>query len=1239
MTKWLLNLIKAVRNRLDLIIKNAEVTSELHSADAAPYHSLSPVKDADVSHYIKVLTWALQNRSEKSIYNIALTGPYGSGKSSILKTFQEQNKNKEFVFLEISLATFKEEAVPEAMQNDTANDTSDGQGEIPKVIANGNVSGKNNDDILRLIELSILQQIFYHEEDDKIPDSRFKKIRSFKKKTMRLITAYVLTSIMFGINLFFPKRIEKLLRIEFPDLIVLFLHWVSLIVFLVAMAIVIYRSIRLSYSLKISKFKFQEAEIEIDKGISKSILNNHLDEILYFFEATDYSVVLIEDLDRFRQAEIFTKLRELNLLINKSKKVEQDVVFIYAVRDEMFWNKDRTKFFDFIIPVIPVINSSNSNEKLATIIKDNGYEISGQLIDDVSLFIDDMRLLYNITNEYSIYSALLDNALNQDKLLAIIVYKNIYPDDFVLLSNGEGKLYDLLNKRSKYVKDALKVIDDSIAAHKSEIKEFSNTVLKDANELRLLYIAHFVEKTSAFQYFRFNENTYSLVKAAEENAFEYFKSGNFTYGTPYNGNAGPSNFDFKEIEQEVDSNYSYEQRLKHITSLYSGKDEQLKKEIAKLEKQKVSIRHAKIQEILTDKSTKTEIDTSTKQGILLSLLLRSGYINEDYLDYISLFYEGSITKEDRAFLLNVKSQQSSDYDTSLSKIENLIEKISLRDFQEPYLLNYNILDFVLGNENYQSQLDNLLIQLNDDNEYGPQFIEGFISNGINIEVFIKKLVNRWTGIWQYIKERSTFTEERIEEYFKLIIANADVSDLKLVAENSTLEETISIRKDFLTLIPDPSQLRKIITTLDVRFKDIDLAGAPQELASLIYLENHYEINRTMVSKIMMHAGNFNLPVFEQSNYYSILNSNIPELIAYLDINIDHYISTVYLPLPQNTAEPESALMQLLDNADITFANRSSIIARSDTNISELSGLESNELDGVLFEYYKIVPTWENLIEYFSRHDNLDATIDYLNEKDNAITLSTKKINTDKPYLGSETTTSFTQHLLNEESLSNDTYQLLVKSIRHEWEFDKVSGISEEKMAILIDASIIGPYPENYEKLKEEYAGLHLAFIEKYSADFLGAIDDFPVDGNDIAFLLRSVAFTPEEKNTIITSVDQSIILKSTASLNEIASLIFAHHPFTIPKDILMGVLQQARPVQERVKLFNMHYKLLSKPDIQNIFSTYPYPYSDIGVTYKSPTIDFTAENRFLEHNLKELKFISNSKDEKKGIKLISFKKL
>ncbi|MFV5694015.1 hypothetical protein ACM55G_01075 [Flavobacterium sp. LB3P122] len=54
--------------------------------------------------YIDSLYWALTN---SSVNNIALTGSYGSGKSSILKTLKY--KHPEYNYLNISLATFEEE--------------------------------------------------------------------------------------------------------------------------------------------------------------------------------------------------------------------------------------------------------------------------------------------------------------------------------------------------------------------------------------------------------------------------------------------------------------------------------------------------------------------------------------------------------------------------------------------------------------------------------------------------------------------------------------------------------------------------------------------------------------------------------------------------------------------------------------------------------------------------------------------------------------------------------------------------------------------------------------------------------------------------------------------------------------------------------------------------------------------------------------------------------------------------
>lgn len=1237
--------LNAVHKKLDRTIKSWEIVSD-NAEDKNSFHSLSPISNADVEPYLTALKWALDNRKEESIYNIALTGSYGSGKSSILQTFKKTNENKDYVFLEISLATFKEEADE---QETPAREGKKVDGKDDKPVETGeknsNLVVKKNEDILRLIELSILQQIFYHEEDSKIPDSRFKKIRSFKRKNMLWITAGTMATLLFGLNLFFPAKVGAMLKITFSHVLELILHWLSLLVFLASLSIVIYRSIRLGYGINISKLKFHEAEIEIDKNISKSILNNHLDEILYFFEVTEYSVVLIEDLDRFRQAEIFTKLRELNLLINNSKKVKQEVIFIYAVRDEMFSDKDRTKFFDFIIPVIPVINNSNSNEKLAGIIADNTYKISPELVDDISLFIDDMRLLYNITNEYHIYHNLLGGELDQDKLFAIIVYKNIYPDDFVQLNESKGKLFALLNSRQTYISEITTALNIRINGLRAELKNIEAAQVKDANQLRMMYLLAYINKLVGFKNFVINGTAYTPLEVANDEdrfayiidddaAYNYYYS---QYGSHYNTQS-PTDITFSSIESDVDDEQSYQERLAIINSIQEDREEEIKSEIQNLEKQKTATRHLKLQEILADKTSKINIDTTTRQGLLLKLLIRSGYINEDYVDYISLFYEGSITKEDRSFLLNIKSQSALAYDYSLSKIGNLIGKIRVLDFQQPYLLNYNMLDFLLVNTAYPNQLEYLLNQLNDQSDYGPEFIEGFLTAGVNTETFINKIAAKWPGIYKYVINNSNLTKERIEAYFKLIIANAEIDDIKNIASVSNLANDIADRTDFLSLIDDEDKLAQVITALNIKFKKLDFSRAINKLVDTIIKGNFYQINATMIEKVVQKSPKFNRPDYDTANYKAILESELPEFQAYIKAGINEYLTNVYLVLPNNTKEPEQYFINLLESSIATLPNLTKVIEKVETIITDLGKLNPMRTDDALFDRGKVVPIWPNLIEAFVRQDNsmTPGMINFINS--NAETLGKMKINTQKPYRDLLTTEAFMLTILNEADIDDNSYDDILPAIPYDYSVDDVSGISPEKMQMLIEHYTINPNAENFSKLKEDFPGLQLPFLEISKTEFMAAITDFDIDANDIDYVLSSDEFIAQDKETILSAVENDVIAASPKVLRSIAKLIFKHFPFTISKEALISVIKQPLPTTDRVKLFNMHFKQFSMADVVAVFKTFPYPYSDIGVLYTSPVIDYGTENNYLANNLKAGGFIANTKEEKRGIRIINKKK-
>ena len=107
-----------------------------------------------------------------------------------------------------------------------------------------------------------------------------------------------------------------------------------------------------------------------------------------------------------------------------------------------------------------------------------------------------MRLLYNIINEYHIYSKKInkDQNLEKNRLLSIITYKNLYPKDFTDLAENKGKLYDAIRKKSDLITKDIQHYNQQIDQCKKRIDEAEKQWQKDIKELRI-FNSIFIEST------------------------------------------------------------------------------------------------------------------------------------------------------------------------------------------------------------------------------------------------------------------------------------------------------------------------------------------------------------------------------------------------------------------------------------------------------------------------------------------------------------------------------------------------------------------------------------------------------------------------------------------------------------------------------------------------------------------------------------------------------------------------
>ncbi|MGL4981421.1 MAG: AAA family ATPase [Treponemataceae bacterium] len=1006
---------------------------------------------------------------------VALVGANGCGKSSIIASYKKARPKK--AFLNISLACF-------AMEKD-CNSQSNTQEEINR---QNNIrqteQHKKLEQELHKIEKSILQQFFYRQAGKRFPFSRFKRINNLSQRKTLGIASCIFALGASAFFLFAQTHVQNLRQLLTQHLV-----WtsISLVILVLVLGYFLVYVIRFINKIQLSKLSIQSIDLGIDDVNNESLLNRYLDEILYFFEATKYEVVIFEDIDRFENTEIFVKLRELNNTLNNYEPIKRRIIFIYALRDEVFTDCERTKFFEFIIPVIPVITSQNSADILITQRKENPNTplkyLDEGFLQDIGLYIDDMRLLKNCINEFIIY----DKKINQDyydkkkgckephnrnKIFALILYKNLHPKDFAELGCNRGELYAIFANKKELIKNKQDRLEKEIQDKQEEITMLGSLLEMSIKELRLIYIAAIFAKKSQDTYIK--ESPYYYTS---DEKFEALRTGtNFTVYNNYNNYYGRQivsssfTYSFAQIETEVHPTLSYAERESLINQKISGKIDQLERGIEVAHDQIINLSNQSLSALLNEVGLdKILPSTNTINKDFISYLLRNGRITEDYFDYMSYFYEGVLSRTDKDFLRLVKSYGEPSFEIALNKHKNVINRLSNNDWHNYAILNNSLLDYLLENksDNLNSFIRTMLKY--EASNKAKSFFNQY--RNTDIEYF-------YQSVYDIAMVNATWASDLFNPIDFDVFYNFFIN-VKVDHNQAEYEDMINNNKAFLyRAVIDkyivPQKLQELSITLEL---DEDMKGFP--ILQVLIDNNLYTISTNSFNIVIgFYKPDVQAPIVDY--YTQLLSIPNKSMHTYINEDIRLFVRNVLLPLGSKIQENEESFITLLNNTYIEDSDKEELITNSQAKIRDIKAIkkdnkaeeepaettnddeqtENNEshfslwteneessfsLWTCIVKNNKMEATANNILAYFEYSNNIidEALSEFLNNGENINTLSKEELE------ANDLVDSFYSRLVELPELSLVNLSALVNAYPYFYEKLSDCSITKEKMEYLI----------------------------------------------------------------------------------------------------------------------------------------------------------------------------------------------
>lgn len=691
-------------------------------------------------------------------------------------------------------------------------------------------------------------------------------------------------------------------------------------------------------------------------------------------------------------------------------------------------------------------------------------------------------------------------------------------------------------------------------------------------------------------------------------------------------------FSFSDIEDEVNPDTPYLDRLSNIEDKKNGELENLLNEESNTRYEIQNTKRMILRELLNQSDI--IIDKP-----LLKFFITNGYIDETYQSYISYFFEESISLNDKNYALLVSTFDKPDFELELKKCDELVENyLGLDKLSTHSALNFTMLEFLLNNSSETTYLKKYIEVICDASDLSRDFLKLYFKRDKNLSLLIPRIVKIREDIIDELNIYNNTEEARfnLKKFIKYLPLKS-YEELPYLTKKVRGE--LNILRDYVSFISDCfdnsfDKFREFTAVVQPTLKHA--VFSEEQVEELNWLgENRYlAINKHMIKQVLVNnleGSDTAVADLEVKPITLMANSGIDYLIENIwSENLLEYIRVILVGADESTSyfEDEDVYIKTLNVLD----SRNSIVEKfidiTSTKIKDISAVKNHQIQQYLIGSSKVLYSWSNVFKYFSEsyEDQDDQGI--YREIDGSLV---KFLENGRSYLqtvnyteldisGIEnweaTKAEFDKHLFVCSELSDDTYEKLIGITDNNWDNSNLEDISQEKVQALISLGKLSLTPENWEQVKE-YASKEviLDFLVKYHQTVIHDLDSIELRPEDIEALFCSDEIINQHKQVLAESKAINLIVSNDTVRKKIIE-IYESERMSLP---VYDQLLKHADSEELKKLLLKQIKYLGKQEILEILRLLDEPYQKLA---NGQAVEFenTDENRALIHelNLKQI---------------------